>query len=139
MQRRLITTLLAGVTALGAAAGSGGRAEAAFTFTFQQEGADVVATGSGSVDLADVSRTGEDVLPASGVSAQNAVAGVAGSGGLLGVPLAYVSGAALSSSMEFAGQTFASIGVTPGTYTWTWGSGISVDSLTVQIGRAIRF
>jgi hypothetical protein len=37
---------------------------------------------------------------------------------------------------EFANQTFASIGLTPGTYTWTWGSGSNADSLTVQIGPA---
>jgi hypothetical protein len=42
----------------------------------------------------------------------------------------------LASNMEFAGQTFASIGLTPGTYTWTWGSAINADSLTVQIGPA---
>jgi len=56
--------------------------------------------------------------------------------GLLGVPLAYVSGSALSSSMEFANQTFASIGLRPGTYIWTWGQGRNADNLTVQIGPA---
>jgi hypothetical protein len=61
---------------------------------------------------------------------------VNGSDGFLGVPLAYVSDSALSSRMEFADQTFASIGLTPGTYTWTWGSGSNADSLTVQIGPA---
>ena len=151
-------------------AGTGGRAEAAFTFAFHEQGADVVATGSGSIDLAGLSRAGEVVLRDSGVSAQNAIAGVAGtvavyagimgpggfgpgghivasrgggdavavngSDGFLGVPPAYVSGSVLANSMEFAGQTFASIGLTPGTYTWTWGSGINADSLTVQIGPA---
>ena len=61
---------------------------------------------------------------------------VNGSKGFLGVPLDYVSESALSNSMEFAGQTFASIGLTPGTYTWTWGSGANADSLTVLIGAA---
>lgn len=56
--------------------------------------------------------------------------------GFLGVPLAYVSGSALSSSMEFANQTFASIGLKPGTYIRTWGSGSNADSLTVRIGPA---
>src|SRR5207302_10284298 len=45
---------------------------------FQEQGADLVAIGSGSVDLAGLSRIGEDVLLASGVSAHNAVAGVTG-------------------------------------------------------------
>ena len=39
--------------------------------------------------------------------------------------------------MEFAGQTFASIGLSPGTYAWTWGSGIDADSFTVEIGPAV--
>jgi hypothetical protein len=162
-----IRMLLASATALGIVAGTGGCAEAAFTFTLQEQGTDVVVIGSGSVDLAGLSRIGEDVLPASGFSAQNAVAGVTGTvavyagitgpgsfgpgghvdasrgdgdavavngrDGFLGVPQAYVSNSTLSSSMEFANQTFASIGLTPGTYTWTWGSGSNADSLTVQI------
>jgi hypothetical protein len=145
--------LLTGAAALGTVAGTGGRAEAAFVFIFQEQGADVVATGGGTVDLAGLSRIGEDVLLASGISAKNAVVGEAGivavyagitgpgsfgpgghvdasrggggavavngSDGFLGVPLAYVSDSVLSSRMEFANQTFASIGLTPGTYTWT--------------------
>ena len=54
--------LVTGAVALGTVAGTGGRAEAAFIFTFQEQGADVVAIGSGSVDLAGLSRIGEDVL-----------------------------------------------------------------------------
>ena len=170
--RRLVKTRLASSTVLAMAAGISGHAKAALIFTFQEQGSDVVATGSGSVDLAGLSRSGEDILSASGVSAQNGVAGVAGtvavytgiagpdsfgpggpvvassgggdavaingSDGFLGVPLGYVSGAALSSSMEFVGQTFASIGLTPGKYVWNWGSGVNADSFTVQIGpRAI--
>jgi hypothetical protein len=166
--RRLIRMLLAGAAALG---GTAGRAEAAFRFTFEQQGADVVAIGNGSVDLAGLTLIGEDVLNDSGVSAANALAGVAGvvaaygkiagpasfgtgghvvasmgggdavavngADGFLGVPAGYASGSALSSSMEFAGQTFASIGLSPGTYAWTWGSGIDADSFTVEIGPAV--
>jgi PEP-CTERM motif len=169
--RRLIRMLLAGAAALGAAAGTAGQAEAAFTFAFRQQGADVVAIGNGSVDLAGLSPIGEQVLADSGVSAEKAIAGVAGavavyagiagpasfgagghfvaslgggdavavngSDGFLGVPLGYVSGSPLSSSMEFAGRTFASIGLSPGTYAWTWGSGIDADSFTVEIGPAV--
>jgi hypothetical protein len=39
---------------------------------------------------------------------------------------------------EFAGQTFATIGLTPGTYAWTWGSGIDADSFTIEIGPLFR-
>jgi hypothetical protein len=53
--------------------------------------------------------------------------------GFLFVPEGYVSGAALSNSMTFNNATFASLGVTPGTYVWTWGTGPNQNS-TLQIG-----
>jgi hypothetical protein len=137
-------------------------------FTFLEQGADVVATGSGSINLARFTKPPSTIdLHDSGVQARTALTGTAGtvtaytgiagpssfgSGGrtiaflgggdavdvngadrVLGVPVAYVSGNALSNRMEFVGD-FASIGLTPGTYTWTWGAGNNADSLTVQIG-----
>ena len=48
------------------------------------------------------------------------------------MPDGYVSGAPLGTSTDtWDGATFASLGVTPGTYTWTWGSGASADSFTL--------
>jgi hypothetical protein len=55
----------------------------------------------------------------------------------LAVPDGYVSGAPLSGTSVFAGATFASLGVIPGTYMWTWGEGDTFDSLTLQIGPAV--
>jgi hypothetical protein len=55
--------------------------------------------------------------------------------GVLGVPQGYVSGAALSDSMTFNGATFASLGVTPGTYEWTWGTGLPNQNFTLIIPR----
>ena len=52
------------------------------------------------------------------------------------VPIGYVSGTSLSNSETFDSETFASLGLTPGTYTWTWGTGQDADSFTVQIGSA---
>lgn len=54
-------------------------------------------------------------------------------GTLLGVPFGYSSGSLLSASNTYSGMTFASMGITPGTYTWTWGSGPDADSFTLNI------
>ena len=53
--------------------------------------------------------------------------------GELLLPSGYVSGTALSGSMTYSGQTLASLGVTPGTYTWTWGSGADADFVELQV------
>jgi hypothetical protein len=49
-----------------------------------------------------------------GVEAQNPL------GPGIDVPFNHVSGSALSGSSTFDGQTFASLGLTPGTYVYTW-------------------
>jgi len=38
--------------------------------------------------------------------------------------------------MTFNNATFASLGLTPGTYTWTWGTGLLNQNFTLIIGRA---
>jgi PEP-CTERM motif len=50
---------------------------------------------------------------------------------VVGVPVGYVSGAALSGSAAYLGQSFSTLGVTPGTYTWTLGNG---DTIALAIG-----
>jgi hypothetical protein len=50
------------------------------------------------------------------------------------IPSDYVSGAALLGSAMFDDQTIASLGLDPGTYVYTWGSGDHADSLTIKIG-----
>ena len=57
--------------------------------------------------------------------------------GLMGIrvgPVGYVSGNALSNTMTFTTATLASLGVTPGTYVWTWGTGLANQNFTLQIG-----
>jgi hypothetical protein len=49
------------------------------------------------------------------------------------VPAGYVSEASLSSTSTFSGKTFQGLGIIPGTYIWSWGSGESADNLTLVI------
>jgi hypothetical protein len=49
------------------------------------------------------------------------------------VPLGYVSGSALSDTSTYDNQTFSSLGVTPGAYEWTWGSGADADTFTLDV------
>ena len=145
-------------------------AQAAYVVTLQQVGANVVATGSGTIDLTGLSFFGNGALFAPEISPRigliltgPSVPGStyegytgppnfgsggptlpsSGSGDIVGinffgteleVPLGYVSDTALSTTSTYNNQTFASLGATPGTYVWTWGSGADADSFTVQIG-----
>ena len=61
--------------------------------------------------------------------------GIDGYHGTLVVPLGYTSGGPLSDSAIWLNQSFSSLGVTPGTYVWTWGQGDHADSFTLQIER----
>jgi len=65
------------------------------------------------------------------------VVGVEGIFDYLIVPDGYTSGAPLDGiASTWDNATFASLGVTPGTYMWTWGTSADsdADSLTLQIG-----
>ena len=42
----------------------------------------------------------------------------------------------LLSSITFDKATFASLGVTPGIYVWTWGTGLENQNFTLVIGGA---
>src|SRR5947207_606731 len=149
----------------------------AYTVTLEQMGANVVATGSGAINLTGLTlsfpgaisfvqvfaslgtiETGALGVPNDFVDGYTGFAGPPsfGSGGLffpntgsgdfvgissflgfLVVPQGYVSGAALSDSMTFNNQTFAAMGVTPGTYVWTWGTGLPNQNFTLVI-RGVR-
>jgi hypothetical protein len=58
-----------------------------------------------------------------------------GVGRTLEVPQGYASGT-LSDTATYSNETFAKLGVTPGTYVWTWGAGAHKDSFTLQVGPA---
>jgi hypothetical protein len=146
----------------------------AYTVTLQQTGSNVVATGSGAINLTGLTKASTLFGGPSGIEADigfiltglpsggtfdgyfgftgpmsfgsgGFLAPNTGSGdfvginaliGFLFVPEGYVSGAALSDSMTFNNATFASLGVTPGTYVWTWGTGLMNQNFTLQIGAA---
>jgi len=76
---------------------------------------------------------GGNTVPSSGAGDRILVASLQS---LLSVPQGYNSGAPLTTTSTFAGATFASLGATPGTYVWTWGTGVNADSFTLQIGPA---
>jgi hypothetical protein len=145
-------------------------AHAGYVVTLLQDGSDVVAIGSGSIDLTDLSLWGDETggdssLEASareigtgaaasydiyynvgltgpanfgggGLTFPNSASGdfVAFRGNLILVPQGYVSGSALSDTATYDNATFSSLGVTPGTYNWTWGFGTHADSFTLEIG-----
>jgi hypothetical protein len=142
-------------------------ARAAYVVDLTQVGPNVVATGSGSIDLAGLSFLEDEtgvpgsITPSmpeiatgpfpSSIAIYGSATGPSnfGSGGLviteigsgdlvgadefeIAVPEGYVSGDKLSSSSTWDGQTFKSLGVTPGVYKWTWGSGADADSFTLD-------
>jgi hypothetical protein len=147
---------------------SASSAHAGYIVTLAQQGSNVVAMGSGPIDVAGLTLTGSGttspavITPSEGLivtgppiaitdiyltngpvtgpsmfGSGGAAFPTSGSGGLVGifplfipsvspqliVPMGYVSGAPLSDSSTYDNQTFASLGVTPGTYEWTWGTG----------------
>ena len=152
-------------------------AEAGYVVTLEQVGRNVVATGSGPINLTGLNSTGpgltgarlfpdaaeivtgpvgsEGLLrsdlytgytgPTSFGSGGEATPNTGGSGDIVGigmfgtdivVPSGYVSGNFLSDTATYINQTFASLGVMPGTYVWTWGSGASGDTFRLQVGPA---
>jgi hypothetical protein len=77
----------------------------------------VLGSGGGTVDA--TSATG------AGIALTSAL-------GIIGVPPGYVSGSALSGTSTWNGMTLSNLGLTNGTYIWSWTS----DNVTVFIGSA---
>ncbi len=51
----------------------------------------------------------------------------------LTLPVGYVTGTELTAADTYNDQSLLTLGLTPGTYTWTWGTGSHADFFTVQI------
>ena len=130
-----------------------------YVVTLEQSGTNVVATGSGDIDLtglsfnsagpggssvqADIayltvgggaiwayearSFSGPGSFGTGGFRQANSqlgpTTGIFGAGSVIYVPSQYTSDSDLSSSATWTNQTFATLGITPGSYKWTWGSG----------------
>jgi len=52
---------------------------------------------------------------------------------VIDVPQGYVSGQTLAGSSTWDNTTISARGLTPGSYTWTWGTGQQADFLTMNI------
>jgi hypothetical protein len=49
------------------------------------------------------------------------------------LPAGYVSGTPINAFSLWAGHKLASLGLTPGSYKWTWGTGSADESLTITV------
>ena len=145
----------------------------AYTVTLEQIGSDVVANGSGRINLTGLTldqigtvsagiaplggsiQTGPYLSPVldfysgftgpasfgsgfggSAFDGTGDFVGIIASIGLLDVPHGYVSGHFLTDSMTFNQASLASLGATPGTYVWTWGTGLPNQNFTLIIEAA---
>ena len=147
----------------------------AYTVTLEQVGSNVVANGSGAINLTGLTLVVSGALepgvivPNIGIiqiggslgnpfidqyigitgptSFGNGYAfeantnsgdfvGIFGLTGNIDVPQGYVSDTPLSDSMTFNHATLHSLGLTRGTYVWTWGTGLANQNFTLIIGRA---
>jgi hypothetical protein len=169
-----IGTAKAAAIGLAIVASSGGLAPPAaasvFTIDVMPVAGNVVANGSGSIDLTGLSLyipIGEnaeiwspnvafiDVGPAGGnvysvftgaisgpgsfgsggeaypSSGSGEFVGLFGADNILDVQYGYVSGSAITDSVTFDSATYSSLGLTVGTYTWTWDGG--QNSLVLDI------
>ena len=75
---------------------------------------------------------GTFLSPQGATSGSGSLVGI--SGGFLEVPNGYVSGNPLSDSDIYNAPSFAALNLIPGSYVYTWGSGPTADSLTINIG-----
>jgi hypothetical protein len=141
-------------------------AQADYVVTLQQVGPNVVATGSGSIDLTGLTPAGTvqndigqlipngpTVLVGSGnndlytgfsepgkfgsggfIPANSNSGSLVGIAAVLFVPSGYISNTPLSpSTSTYDNATFSTLGVTPGTYVWTWGAFAPTEKFTLDV------
>lgn len=69
-------------------------------------------------------------------SGSGAAFGYDANGNDLAVPHGYTSGTPLSGSNVYDNATLSSLGLTPGTYTWNWGTGPTADSFVINVAAS---
>ncbi len=95
-----------------------------------------VSNGGAAIEFAFVSGPtgfGPGSSQVFATSSTGDVFGVFAFSGRIAVPVGYTSGAPISGAATLANTTVTTLGLTPGTYTYTWGSGGNADSLSVVI------
>jgi hypothetical protein len=157
--------------------GGVGQARAGFIITFSQDGANVDATGTGSINTTDLTNQGPKAAHEPGVVPSIAevklgpppaldgsfYSGITGPSSSIGPSsnffqastgagdVVVLSGASpvagilinggttsgstisLNSSITWDNTTISQLGLTPGTYKWTWGTGANADFIEVDI------
>ncbi len=81
--------------------------------------------------------TGTGSLPNSQIGGVFSILGI--NGGFVTVPNNYISGTNISGSITFNSSTFASIGVTPGIYTYNLTNNIPNNDIVLNIGTPVPF
>jgi hypothetical protein len=61
------------------------------------------------------------------------IVGILATEGAIILPYEYVSGGDLSASSTYSATALSALGLTVGTYTWTWGFGETADSLVFNV------
>jgi len=106
------------------------------TAYFVNPSAAYLATVNGGYDYFTTSVSGPTSIGTLGMTTPTSGSGDSfafNSAGGFNLPVGYVSGSALSSTMTFVGATFESLGLTSGVYEWSWGSGATADTLVIGI------
>ncbi len=145
----------------------GATAQAALVISIEEVGNDVVATASGTLNIADLTNTGSGGSQPSGYlnpaggwliggddsfyyysgatgasslgtggvkvgdSVTGDVFGLLVSQNYILISQTYVSGAQIDGTATWNNQTFATLGLDETSFTMTWGSGATADSMTV--------
>jgi hypothetical protein len=92
-----------------------------------------VTAGYYSGSITYPSTFGTNGVPASTGSGDTVGVLPGGSGRIIVLPNSYVSGTPISGSTTYNGQTIAGMGLSAGTYTWSWGSGGNASSIVMTI------